>query len=299
MNNRARGWCFTINNPTDQDDQDINILTSAGRTIYTIIGREVGESGTPHYQGYTYVQHAITMQTLSRTLRRAHLQIARGTPEQNRVYCSKDRDFTEWGTCPRQGRRTDLEEVSKDIISKGLRIDEVISEFPHMVVKYPRGMTMLCDFVTLHRNENIAPSVLWLWGPTGVGKTRYGVDKYGVDNIYIKDGTQWWDGYKQQDCVIIDDFDGKWPYRDLLRLLDRYPYQGQIKGGYVKINSPCIIITCEHPPDFMYHGTQLEQIKRRISEIREMKSTEVAGNSDPATSSEDITPVSIDDVITG
>ena len=42
----------------------------------------------------------------------------------------------------------------------------------------------------------------------------------------IKDGTQWWYQYEGQEAVVIDDFDKKWPFRDLLRPLDRYPNQG-------------------------------------------------------------------------
>ena len=84
----------------------------------------------------------------------------------------------------------------------------------------------------------------------------------------MKDGTPWWDGYTNQDVILIDDFDGKWPFRDLLRLLDRYPYQGQIKGGYVKINSPHIYITCEFPPADIYQpGNELNQIIRRLDII--------------------------------
>lgn len=97
----------------------------------------------------------------------------------------------------------------------------------------------------------------------------------------------WWDGYEQQEAIIIDDFDGKWPYRDLLRLLDRYPYQGQYKGGYVKINSPYIYITCEYSPSFFWRGNEFAQIHRRLSEIKHLGPTgatnvtdvtEVAGN---------------------
>jgi len=56
----------------------------------------------------------------------------------------------------------------------------------------------------------------------------------------------------------------------LLRLLDKYPYQGQIKGGYVKINSN-IIITCEFPPEYFWKGNELAQITRRINKIFEKK----------------------------
>jgi len=100
----------------------------------------------------------------------------------------------------------------------------------------------------------------------------------------------WWDGYEQQEAIIIDDFDGKWPYRDLLRLLDRYPYQGQFKGGYFKVNSPYIYITCEFAPSYFWQGNEYAQVFRRLKEVKYVPPpgirmatnvtdvTEVAGN---------------------
>lgn len=126
------------------------------------------------------------------------------------------------------------------------------------------------------KDRSEPPKVIWLWGKSGTGKTRRAVET--CKTFYIKDGTQWWDGYEQQEAIIIDDFDGKWPFRDLLRLLDRYPYQGQFKGGYVKINSPYIFITCEYHPSYFWEGNELKQITRRVAEV-----AEVDGNTNAST----------------
>jgi len=53
--------------------------------------------------------------------------------------------------------------------------------------------------------------------------------------------------------------------------LDRYRYQGQVKGGYVNINSPFIYITCEHPPSYYWSGNELDQITRRLTSVLEIK----------------------------
>lgn len=43
-------------------------------------------------------------------------------------------------------------------------------------------------------------------GPTGTGKSRRAWAEAGMD-AYIKNpNTKWWDGYKGQDHVIIDEF---------------------------------------------------------------------------------------------
>ena len=49
-NVRSRGFCFTINNPVESHDDNIQNLQQSA--IYVTIGQEIGENGTPHYQGY-------------------------------------------------------------------------------------------------------------------------------------------------------------------------------------------------------------------------------------------------------
>ena len=55
----AKRWCFTINNPTDEESfllsiwgESIEADGEQSDASYLVFGREVGESGTPHLQGY-------------------------------------------------------------------------------------------------------------------------------------------------------------------------------------------------------------------------------------------------------
>ena len=61
--------------------------------------------------------------------------------------------------------------------------------------------------------------------------------------IYYKPRGDWWDGYKQHECVIIDDFYGWIKYDDLLKICDRYPYQVPVKGSFEQFTSKYIWIT--------------------------------------------------------
>lgn len=97
---RHRAWTFTINNDT-ADDLD-RLLDLSFR--YLIIGFEKGDKKqTPHIQGYVYFAEACTMKSLSKKLPRARLEEAKGSPEQNRTYCSKSSEFYEFGEMPHQG----------------------------------------------------------------------------------------------------------------------------------------------------------------------------------------------------
>lgn len=99
---RSRGWCFTINNDTYEDlDEVLNLDDD-----YLVFGFETGEEGTSHIQGYVFFKNARTMVSLKKKLTRAHLESAKGTPQQNYDYCVKDGDYYEFGQLPHQGKAT-------------------------------------------------------------------------------------------------------------------------------------------------------------------------------------------------
>jgi hypothetical protein len=72
---------------------------------YIIYGHEVGNSGTPHLQGYLEVNSKTGLRPLKRKigLDRIHLEPSRGSLESNQKYCKKeDPNWFEEGTPMRQ-----------------------------------------------------------------------------------------------------------------------------------------------------------------------------------------------------
>lgn len=45
---RTRAWCFTLNNYSEKEYETIKGVSCR----YIVVGKEVGDSGTPHLQGY-------------------------------------------------------------------------------------------------------------------------------------------------------------------------------------------------------------------------------------------------------
>lgn len=88
---RTRAFCFTINNPTRTDEYACRLLTKDA--IFMIVGREVGECGTPHLQGYIRYNNPVTFDRVKKSLPRAHIEIALGTDAQNYEYCKKQDDL--------------------------------------------------------------------------------------------------------------------------------------------------------------------------------------------------------------
>lgn len=104
--------------------------------------------------------------------------------------------------------------------------------------------------------ENAVPvgiekSVKVLWGPTGTGKSRSSWQEAGLD-AYPKDPcTKFWDGYRGQSHVVIDEFRGVLGISHLLRWLDRYPVLVEVKGSSVVLKASHIWITSNiHPRDW-------------------------------------------------
>jgi Putative viral replication protein. len=85
---KSRGWVFTVNNPTEWDEDELKKLVDYAR--YVIYGNEVGESGTPHWQGFALFNSQVRLRTCQGLLARAHWEIQRGTSKQAIDYCKKE-----------------------------------------------------------------------------------------------------------------------------------------------------------------------------------------------------------------
>lgn len=185
---RGKRWTFTLNNYTLPECELIQ--TPQDSIGYLIVGREVGEEGTPHLQGYVEFSSKRTLQSAKNILgsQRLHMQLSRGTMQQNKDYCSKDGDILcEYGEPMRQGQRNDLNAVI-EMIQDGDSIPEIWRTFPSQMIRYERGIRSA--YQQLSPNVQVAPPNFalnafgwdtnfdWgrthiLWGDAGIGKTEF------------------------------------------------------------------------------------------------------------------------------
>lgn len=169
----AKHWCFTLNNPTDDERRNLLGLYSIEEhgIVYLVFGEEVGESGTPHYQGFISFNARKTAAFTKRCVsQRAHIEVARGTPAQAAEYCKKDGSFNEYGNIPGgQGARTDLLAV-KSAIDSGATLADVAESHFGVYVRYERSLR---NYIDLRSVPRLFPTnTIVRWGPTGTGKTR-------------------------------------------------------------------------------------------------------------------------------
>jgi len=106
------------------------------------------------------------------------------------------------------------------------------------------------------------PKVLVLWGPPGTGKSHTAkriCDNNGGGHWWrAGNGTNdWWDGYDpaRHPVVVLDDFKGGIRYTTLLRMLDKYPMQVEVKTSTKQFIPKIVVITSNQPPNQWYFQT--------------------------------------------
>lgn len=129
------------------------------------------------------------------------------------------------------------------------------------------GQTYVCHYNQLKRIavDNMVPigvekEVVVYWGRTGTGKSRRAWAEAGL-GAYPKDPrSKFWDGYRGQEHVVVDEFRGGIDIAHLLRWLDRYPVIVEVKGSSVVLQAKKVWITSNIPPSEWYPGLDAETL---------------------------------------
>lgn len=263
---QSKFWCFTLNNYTPDEEASIQ---AAVATTYIVYGREVGQCGTPHLQGYVEFEEKKRMSHVKTTLgtQRLHLETRNGKAYQAAAYCRKDGDFFERGEVPRPPVKVNTADSKKrwrEVLDKSVQGD-----WAWLAINEPYLWLMNEKKIRSHFKCKKSIDVLdneWVYGPTGTGKSREARERY--PDAYIKDAsTQWWDGYNGEDVVIIEDFDKyhvKMGYY-LKIWADHYAFPAQIKGGQMMVRPSKIIVTSNYSPSEIWQDVQtVGPIERRF-----------------------------------
>jgi hypothetical protein len=134
---RYRGFCFTLNNYTDED---LEILKNVSEVEYAIFGKEIAPTTlTKHIQGFIYFKLQKTISAVIKWFHgkglKPHVEVCKGNIEQNITYCSKEGDFMEIGKRPKQGQRNDLIELFDDV-KEGKSDVEIMEKYGEIYLKY-------------------------------------------------------------------------------------------------------------------------------------------------------------------
>lgn len=150
---RAKNWCFTLNNYTEEEYNDI----INWNTQYLVVGKEVGQEGTKHLQGYVQLLKQVRLTSVRKMSVRAHWEVSRGTPDQASEYCKKEKDFFENGTMVKQGTPRNLDGMLKDVIDKKCP-EEMYDQYGLVYINYKRKLEETARDVMENKRRKVTMS---------------------------------------------------------------------------------------------------------------------------------------------
>lgn len=276
---QAKNWCFTLNNPTPFEISALNIIHNHDLVSYIVYQTEEGESGTPHIQGYVQLSSRKRMPQVKALLSsRAHVEVAKGSPESNRTYCTKDPrigDIHEHGEMSRAGKRTDIEKFVEAMKENIMDDGDVLDKFPNILAKYPRFINttrrVLRERATNHApfspregwqtelalyltREPDSRKIRWYFDEVGAsGKSTFA---NGFDGGYIVTGGKHADilySYNYERVVFFDwprcSSGEAFPYAVLESMKNGYFLSTKYEPRRVKFNPPHVIVFSNEQPD--------------------------------------------------
>lgn len=281
-NLRLSRFVFTLNNWTTEEYEALK----SNDFKWLCIAKEVAPTtGTRHLQGAAIIGKQLAFSTVQMLpgFSRCWIAMMFGQPQDSLAYCSKqDTNPYIKGELPKPGKRTDIEDTI-EALREGHTLSEIAQHTQHAtsLVRYPRGLTLLRSLYQRSRKPEDPPKVFWFHGATGTGKTRTAFElsyrcscfadkaKENIPPPWLSSGSlRWFTGYDGQNVAIFDDLRTKHvEFGDLLRILDRYPYHVQIKGGEYNWTPEYIFVTTPKSPRQMWSlrtEEDIGQLERRI-----------------------------------
>lgn len=184
-----------------------------------------------------------------------------------------------------QGKRNDLLECREIILNPKWKHATIYESHFGTGVRYMQGLEKAAFY--LHKNKQVEREihVRWLWGQTGLGKSREAREFVGnPDDLYVINandgsGRVWFDGYEGEEYLLIEEFDDKFMSIEmLLQLTDRYRMKLPIKGAHTWKDWGTVIITAQCHYRELYpfaHEWKKDALARRIKYEKKYSSEEI------------------------
>lgn len=272
----SRCWCFTGFEPLEWYKISFAQKVAGLKSFkYLVMGEEVSPTTDKiHVQGFIEFSRSYPMDKIKDWMRdRAlHLEQMYSTEYEASEYCKKDGNWVEYGEKPVkfQGARNDLKGINKLVLEENHTVRQLMR---NGVIKNFQQYKFAClcqDYADRPNREYVAKEVYVLFGGTGRGKTRF-VNHHAPRAYWTFDpDLKWWDGYVDQEDVVIDEFRRNCKLAHLLRLLDGYEMTVETKGSRVSLNKvKRIFITSNKDPKEWYPGCgeDVQQLHRRITKV--------------------------------
>lgn len=289
MPSRNRNFCFTLN----VDDSHLNwepdfdglcSLMEHSAVRGGIFSEEMAER--QHYQGFIRMKNPQTMTFVMELFesylghRRTHIEISRAKDPMDAVnYCKKSETRLSEDGCWEfgdldfvQGKRSDLIECREILQNPEWKHATLYENHFASAVRYMQGFEKASFYIHKLRQVNREVQIHWLWGTTGLGKSRDARGTMTLADYYRlptpNGGRLWFDGYEGEKVLIIEEFNTHtMSIEQLLELTDIYPLPCQIKGAFIWANWRKVVITSNfHYSELYPFATPIQKdcLQRRV-----------------------------------
>lgn len=260
MGTRRQGYYWLLTIP-ERDYAPIDIVPPVG---YLKGQLEEGEGGFRHYQILVYFTRKQSLRGVKDCFgNTCHAELSRSSAANAYVWKENTRigEPFEFGALPfHRNESKDWEKIWE--LAKEGKLDEIPADV--RIVNYRTLRTIRADYA---EPEPMVRQCFVFIGPTGTGKSRRAWDEAGF-SAYPKDPrSKFWDGYRDQENVVMDEFRGAIDVSHLLRWLDRYPCLVEIKGSSTCLVATKIWITSNVHPDYWYSEVDIatkDALMRRL-----------------------------------
>lgn len=302
---QSRKWLLTFNNPLEHGfshEQIRGLLEQFRSLVYWCMCDEEGdECSTLHTHLYLVLRTPATAERINNVFPNVHRDKPYGKSSECRAYILKDGEkfnkgvnghyeyvdgsgsshvginysdtFEEWGEMPQehQGKSKDVERIL-ELVKDGASNLEIIENVPSAMLnieKVERTRSLFRDSAFADSWRSL--EVTYIFGSTGVGKTRSVMDKYGYANCYrVTDYKHPFDTYDGQDVLILEEYRSQFKIADILNYLDGYPLLLPCRYFNRQACFTKVFIITNIPPDYQYSGVAEESKKafyRRIHKV--------------------------------
>ena len=300
----TRKYQLTLNNPAEHGwshDYIKNVLSTFSSLLYWCMCDEVGDNKTPHTHVFIIFQNPVQFKVIQKAFYGVHIETTKGSNQENRDYVRKEgkwadsekketnlpETFEEYGELP-QDRASGKKETEAiyEMIKQGADNMEILEAYPNAMNKLDKidaaRQTILAHE---HKKKFRELDVTYIYGQTGVGKTRSVMEKYGYENVYrVTNYEHPFDQYQGEDVVLLDEFRGRLTISEMLNYLDGYPVSLSCRYRDKQACYTKVYIISNISLDEQYPNIQAEQprtweaLKRRINHVYEMLPSPASGN---------------------
>ncbi len=251
---------FTYFNPPDGFDIVLDSGANSPAIRYVVWQHEIcPDTGTPHIQGYAefyrtvrYPQARALLGIPGAHTTPIHVNSSRG---HCRRYCQLEEKRTPGTDCHEigewiggQGHRSDIRLFCDGIVDGSSTMQELAREYPVTYVRNGLGLHRL-DAIIQPASMRPGLKVLYLFGPTGTGKTTLVHDLFPSAYWWpiAANGNTYASGYCGQTICVFDEFTGdrrEYPgYNSQLRMVDEFPMDVNCQGSSRAFCANIIVFT--------------------------------------------------------